>query len=74
MDAQLQQVISRGDPVQRFKRNGGQYVRAEDGRRIPLLTADNRPTAAGLRYFELLGVPPPSLYNYDQPVYTTSGL
>lgn len=69
MGAQLQQIISRGTPVQRFQRNSGQYVRAEDGRRIPLIGSDNRSTAAGKRYFELLGVPPPSLYNYDQPLH-----
>ena len=69
MDAQLQQIIARGTPIRRFPRKSGQWVPAEDGRRITLIGADNRPTAEGTRYFELLGVPPPSLYNYDQPLH-----
>ena len=69
MEAQIQQVINRGAPVQRYRTNLGQFVRAEDGRRITLITADSKPTAEGLRYYELLGVPPPLLYNYDQPLW-----
>ena len=69
MDAQLQQIIARGTPVRRYPRKSGQFVHAENGRRIQLIDADNRPTIEGRRYYEQLGVPPPSLYNYDQPLF-----
>ena len=64
----MQGIIDRGIPVQRYKTNPGQFVRAPSGRHIRLVGADNRPTPAGRVYYEKLGVPPPQLYDYDQPL------
>ena len=52
-------------PVQLFK-GGGTYVQAGDWR-IRLMGRDSKATQAGLVYYEqILGVKPPTLYDYNQ--------
>ena len=68
MNAMLQSIIERNIPVQRYKKDAGQFARTPDGRQVRLMRADNQPTAAGKAYYELLGVPVPTLYDYTQPL------
>ena len=52
-------------PVYLFK-GGGTYIQAGD-RRIRLMARDSKATQAGLVYYEhILGVKPPTLYDYNQ--------
>ena len=68
MDQQMLEIIGRGTRPQRYRTSVGQFIRNPAGRQIRLQGADNRLTTEGRAYWRLLGVPPPNLYNYDQPL------
>ncbi len=68
MEANLQAVVDSGVLPQRGSTSYAHIVRAPDGRRIPPMGVDNKPTKEGVVYYRLLGVPPPTLYNYHQPL------
>lgn len=69
MQASLLDAIGRGTRPQRYQASVGQFIRLADGRPVRLMTPDNKMTSAGTMYWRLAGIPPPSLYNYDQPIY-----
>ena len=68
MHAVLQSVIDSNAPVQRRQTSTGQFVVAPSGRKITLIDASGKVTKAGNIYYEKLGVEPPMLYDYDQPL------
>ena len=68
MEAQLQGAIAAGTRPQRYRTSVAQLIRAPGGRRIRLIGADSRPTAAGRFYYAQLGVDVPRLYAYEQPL------
>ena len=65
MEATLLAIIARGVIPTRYKSNVGQFIDAGD-KKIRLQNADNKLTPAGKAYWKLVGIPAPSLYNYDQ--------
>ena len=66
MEATLMEIIERGTHPQRYRQSVGQFIRAPGGQQIRLQNTDDSLTAAGKAYWRLLGVPAPSIYNYDQ--------
>ncbi len=66
MEALMQTIADRGTLPQRYRTSIAQFVRAPDGRQIRLMGVDNRPTKEGSLYYRILGVPPPTLYDYHQ--------
>ena len=70
MEVQLRAIIARGTQPQRLRTSVAQFVRAADGRKISLIGADSKPTAAGLLYYKELGIEPPKRYAYEQPLLT----
>ena len=68
LDATLTEIIARGTLPQRYRTSVGQFIRGPGGQQIRLQNEDSRLTEAGKAYWKLLGVPPPKLYHYDQPL------
>ena len=66
MENQIRAILARGTQPQRLRTSVAQFVRAENGRKISLIGADSRPTAAGVFYYQQLGIEPPKRYAYDQ--------
>ena len=68
MENQIRAIIARGTQPQRHRTSVAQFIRAEGGRKIALIGADSRPTAAGLFYYKELGIEPPKRFAYEQPL------
>ena len=68
MENQIRAAIAQGTQPQRLRTSVAQFVRAADGRKISLIGADSKPTAAGVFYYKELGVEPPKRYAYEQPL------
>ena len=68
MENQIRAIIARGTQPQRLRTSVAQFVRAADGRKISLIGADSKPTAAGVFYYSQLGIEPPKRYAYEQPL------
>jgi len=68
LNEELQDSIDLHAPVKRYKGDAGQYIQTRNGKHIRLMNATNKATPAGEIYYEKLKVPPPSLYDYDQPL------
>ena len=68
MEALMQTIVERGTLPQRYRTSHAQFVRAPDGRQISLMGIDNKPTKEGAVFYRLLGVEPPKLYDYHQPL------
>lgn len=62
----MQRIVNAQIQPQRLA-NKTLWVRAPGGRKVTLSTAAG-PTPEGKEYYRLLGVPPPMLYDYDQPL------
>ena len=68
MENQIRAIIARGTQPQRQRTSVAQFVRAGNGRKISLIGADSKATAAGVFYYQQLGIDPPKRYAYDQPL------
>ena len=67
MDTLIRQAIAGGQESQGYKGNQGRYL-VVNGRRRKLIEASGKVTEAGRIYYEILGIDPPRLYAYEQPL------
>ena len=67
MDTLIRQAIAGGQESQGYKGSQGRYL-VVNGRRRKLIEASGKVTEAGRIYYEILGIDPPRLYAYEQPL------
>ena len=67
MISQIQKAILDGHESQAYKGSQGRYLLV-NGRRRKLIEASGKVTEAGRAYYQVLGIDPPRLYAYEQPL------
>ena len=67
MDTLIRQAIAAGQESQKYTGSQGRFL-VVNGRRRKLIEASGKVTAAGRIYYEILGIEPPRLYAYEQPL------
>ena len=67
MISQIEQAIADGQESRANKGNQGRYLMVKGSRR-KLIEASGKVTEWGRAYYQILGIEPPRLYGYEQPL------
>ena len=68
MEQRLQYAINQNSTVQTYSHGRwGTYITTQKGKER-LQNADGTLTPVGKKYFQMIDVPPPELYSYNQPL------